>query len=128
MSRNPRRPALPIATEPDPEHVLVSSDGRVREHLNLIYDVHDCERIRLGYCCIHCGESQVGHGGEVFPEKCAVCHYPMRDQQRARFAKEFVGNVRVGPSTSHDEELEIAEQMLRDERTTRSGIVLPRGI
>jgi hypothetical protein len=126
--RDPRRPAIPIEMEEDPEPVLVSSDGRLREHYNLIYTADDAERIRLGYCCIHCGESQVGHGGKPFPEECAVCHYPMNSQQRERFAQEFIGNVRLGPSTSIEEELEIAEQMVRGERTTKSGIIVPRGI
>lgn len=118
---------MPFATEEDPDHVLVSSDGRLREHFNFIYERDDVERIRLGYCCIHCGESQVDHGAP-FPEKCWVCHYPMDAEQRNRFAQEFVGEVRVGPSTSVEQELAIAEQIVRGDRTTKTGIVVPRDL
>lgn len=129
---DPRRPAVPIATEEDTEHVLVSSDGSIRKHYNYIYSEEDAERIRLGYCCIQCGESQVGHGGQVFPERCAVCGFRMRDLQRDRYAKEWLGHVRVGPSTSIEEELAIAEELLAKQMNSpiweaKPSIIVPRG-
>lgn len=107
--------------EPDPEHVLVSEDGSIREHYNMIYSADDVERIRLGYCCIHCGESQVDHGAPM-PEACWVCGFQMRDKQAKRFAQEFVGELRVGPSTSIEEELAIAEEMLERQQLAKQGM------
>lgn len=129
---NPLSPALPVAMEPDPDHVLVSSDGSMREHVNMIYSAEDIGRIRTGYCCIHCGESQVDHGAP-FPASCWVCGFQMRDKQAQRFAKEFVGEIRVGPSTSIDEELAVAEELVERQQLAREGmkrtgsIVVPRG-
>ena len=48
---------------------------------------------------VSCGESQVDHGAP-FPERCWVCGFEMRALQAERFAKEFRGTVRIGPSTT----------------------------
>ena len=132
---DPRRPAVPIATESDPNAVLLHADGTFREHYNMIFSAEDVERIRLGYCCIQCFESQVGYGeGTPFPEQCGLCGYPMRARQAIRFAQEFQGEVRVGPTTSVDEELAIAEEWLERRELAQLGmkktgsIVVPRGI
>lgn len=118
--------------EPDPDHVLVSSDGSLREHFNMIYSAEDVGRIRAGYCCLNCGESQVDHDAP-FPESCWVCGFQMRDKQLKRFAQEFVGDVRVGPSTSLEDELAIMEELHERQELAREGlkrtgsIVVPRG-
>lgn len=117
---DPHFPALPIGTEPDAEHVLVQSDGSVREHYNLIYSEEDKERIRLGYCCIHCGESQVDHDAP-FPENCWVCGYQMRDKQMTRYGMEFRGSVRVGPQTSLEDELSLMEELEEKQELARRG-------
>lgn len=128
---DPCRPAVPIEVEPDPDHLLVMGDGTVREHFNLFYSEEDTERIRLGYCCINCGESQ--HPNSM-PEECWVCHFPMRARQLERFGKEFLGRIRLGPSTSSSEELEIAAEWLERKELAERGfrktgsVVIPRGI
>lgn len=130
---DPRLPALPIEMEPDAEHVLVSADGTMREHFNQIFSKDDVERIRQGYCCIHCGESQVDHGAP-FPANCWVCGYEMAEKQLRRFGMEFVGEIRLGPSTSLSDELAIMEEMHEREELARSGlkrsgsILVPRGV
>ena len=127
---DPRRPAVPLELEPDPEHTIIGSDGSTREHYNQIYSDYDAERIRLGYCCIQCGESQVGHSGVTFPENCAVCNFPMREKQRERYAKEWVGSIKLGPSMTNEEELaalaELEERM--NPFVEKSSIIIPRGI
>lgn len=123
---------MPIEFEPDPNHVLVQADGTLREHFNQIYSEHDIGRIKTGYCCVNCGESQVDHGAP-FPEKCWVCGYLMRERQLQRFAMEFVGTVRVGPSTSLEEELAMMEELHERQELAKSGlkrtgsILVPRG-
>lgn len=118
---DPSRPALPLEIEPDPEHVLISEDGKIREHYNLIYSADDAERIRLGYCCINCGESQHDHGAPN-PKACWVCRFPMRDKQLERYGKEFKGEVRLGPSTSIEEELAIAEELVEKRELHQLGM------
>lgn len=117
---DPRRPAVPVEIDEDPDHVLVNSNGEIRRHVLLIFEEEDVERIRAGYCCIVCGESQVDHGAP-FPEKCYLCGFPMRDKQSERFAKEFQGNVRVGPSTSLEDEMALAEEMVQREEMAKLG-------
>jgi hypothetical protein len=107
--------------EPDHEHVLVSADGSMRDHFNMVYSADDAERIRTGYCCINCGESQVDHGAP-FPASCWVCGYEMRDKQTERYGMEFRGNVRLGPSTTIDEELAIAEEMVERQKLAKLGM------
>lgn len=107
--------------EPDPEHVLVSADGSMRDHFNLTYTEEDKERIRLGYCCINCGESQVGHDAP-FPEACWVCGFQMKDKQAQRFAMEFRGSVRIGPSTSLEEELALMEELAERQDLQKLGM------
>lgn len=114
MAGDPRRPAVPVEVDEDVNNVLVRADGEVRRNVLLIFEAEDVERIRTGYCCIRCGESQVDHGAP-FPARCYLCGYAMRDRQLADFAKEFEGNVRVGPSTSIDDELAIATEAVERE-------------
>lgn len=117
---DPHFPALPIALEPDAEHVLVQADGSVREHYNAIYSPADAERIRLGYCCINCGESQVDHGAP-FPENCWICGFQMRDKQTERYGKEFRGSIRVGPQSSLEDELALMEELEEKQELAKRG-------
>lgn len=127
---DPRRPAIPIEIEEDTEHVLLQSNGEVRKHYNMIYSEEDAERIRQGYCCLQCGESVVGHGdGKPFPERCAICGFRMRDLQQERYEKEWLGHIRIGPSTSLEEELAALAEL--EERQNfllnpKPSIVVPR--
>ena len=102
------------------------SDGTTREHFNLFYSEDDATRIRLGYCCIQCGESVVGHGkGVPFPEECSVCKFPMARLQSERFAKEWMGSVRIGPSTSFADELAMLEE-LEEKQNPKPSILVPK--
>jgi hypothetical protein len=88
-------------------------------------------QVREGYRCIQCLEPF-----EVaWPESCTACGYAVSARQPERFGQEFVGTVRLGPSTSIDDELAIAEEMIQRRaleetgfRRTRAGVVIPRGL
>jgi hypothetical protein len=65
----------------------------------------------------------------AFPDECKVCHFPMREHQAAEFAKDYRGEIRFGPSTTIDEEYEIAEEMIQreaHEKATKLGLILPK--
>lgn len=120
--RDQMAPVKILAVEDDVEHVLVRSDGQVRRAVHLHMDEESVGRIRAGYVCIHCYEPQ----HEAFPEKCHVCGYAMRENQPRRFALEFKGNIRIGPSTSLEEEMEIAADIVRrQEQEKRDRILRP---
>lgn len=127
---DPRRPAIPIDTEIDPDHLLVRSDGTLRNAVLYHYSAEDIGRIREGYCCLKCGESQVGEracrlcsrkkGREIrhqapFPEHCYLCGFAMKADQAQRFGEEFAGEVWIGPATSLEDEMEIAKDIVERE-------------
>lgn len=99
------RPAMPVVIDVDTNRYVV--DTRTGERLEAyehVYTEYDVGRIRAGYCCIHCGEAQVEAGmPKAFPERCAICHFPMKAEQAQRFAEEFEGYTSVGPSRSLEE-------------------------
>ena len=79
--------------------------------------------------CIQCLEPFE----EAWPERCPACKFAVRDKQAQRFGQEYVGNIRVGPSTSIEDELAIAEEMVeREERkkndvsVRKPSIIIPR--
>lgn len=115
------RPAIPVALDIDTDRVMV--DTRTGERITSyeqVYTEYDVDRIRLGYCCIHCGEAQLENGLPVaFPEACWVCRYPMDADQRRRFAEEFEGYTTIGPTRSIEElraEDDEAKEKARRER------------
>lgn len=115
----------PVELEPDPDHVVIGSDGTVREHVNHIMSERMVGEVQSGYRCIQCLE----FFEEAWPEKCHVCGFAVSDKQGTRFGREFVGNIRLGPSTTTEEELAIAEEMLaREERRvliSKPNIIVP---
>lgn len=119
------RPVIPRNIDVDPNHVLVRSDGEVRDALNVSYDAFDIGRMREGYVCIACKEDL----DTPFPDECPVCHFPMRERQPERFAKEYEGTVWVGPTTTIEEELEVMNflrERNRREFELRERITIPK--
>ncbi len=127
------RPAIPVAVEPDTDRVVINT--RTLEKMPsycLTYTQYDLERIRNGYCCLNCGEAQSEGGLPVaFPERCWICEFPMRAEQAQKFAEEFDGPRRVGPSRSlaelraEDDEVKERERRKREGRNTAT-IWVPR--
>lgn len=121
------RPAIPVAVDIDTKRFLVDTrTGERIQSIEHIYTEYDVGRIRAGYVCIHCGEAQHENGMPVaFPVKCWVCAFPMRDEQVARFGREFDGYTTVGPSKSieelraEDEEAKERARRKREKPTSR---------
>jgi hypothetical protein len=91
------RPALPVAVDIDTSRVRVDKFGAKHEELERIFTEYDYGRLKDGYCCFECGEVQVENGlPKAFPEKCSVCHYPMKDRQTRDIADQFDGEVEIG--------------------------------
>lgn len=120
-----RRPWDEVIVEPDPDHVVISSDGKVRSHNNLIMSDRMVGEVRSGYRCINCLEGFE----EAWPKQCHVCKFEVSEKQARRFGMEFIGNVRVGPSVSLEEELAaLAELEERENRfVEKPSIIVPRG-
>lgn len=95
----------------------------------MILDEDMTGQIQSGYRCLHCLEGFT----EPWPERCHVCGFEVREHQARRFAQEFKGNIRVGPSTSYEEEMAIAEELVARERMdaklgirSTSSIIVPK--
>ena len=98
----------------------VEDAGKILVYKGIRYDVptyilkeDDVERVRLGYVCIICLEQHE----QNHPLKCKVCGFPIREIQDEVFEGMYLGEVQVGPSTSLDEEMQIAQELVeRGER------------
>ena len=119
--RDARKPVIPLAVEQDEDHVLLLRNGDVRAAHNITFAPDDVGRMQAGYVCVQCYETQ----DEPFPKACWVCQFPMADRQMEVFAKSFKGNVRVGPSTSMEDELG-AIQELEDRQKREASISVPQ--
>ena len=127
-----RKPIRIIGSEIDEENLVVNSNGDIRHDVMVIIDPDDMGAIRAGYYCAKCYEPQE----KPFPKECWVCKFPMSDRQSEFIAKGYRWNVRVGPSTTLDDEYafmdeweEIQRHKQRDPILNPSQIWLPsRGI
>ena len=118
-------PVIAQETDVDIDSYTVMPDGRQMERTVFGLSEEQVEQIRQGFICIKCLE----HYSTAFPDQCAVCKFPMRAQQAAEFAKDFRGGIRFGPTTSIDEEYEIAEEQIAREAYDKAvslGLILPK--
>lgn len=120
------KPALPVAIDEDTHRVLVDTrTGERIKHYEQVYTEYDVGRMRAGYVCIHCGEAQE----QAFPDKCWVCHFPMKDEQTHRFGEEFDGYTTIGPARSIEElrleDAEAKERARRQREKPTSSIWVP---
>ena len=123
--RDPRSPIRITGVETDTEHYVVNRNGEIRRDHLIYIDEYDMGRIRAGYACAKCYEVQ----SEPFPEQCSVCRFPMRDRQAEFVAKAYRGNVRIGPTTTpEDEEAFMAEWAEIQRRNSRDEILRPTQI
>lgn len=85
----------------------------------------DLERVRLGYVCLKCLEPH-----EVpFPERCSNDNFPMRELQPILFEKLYVGEVKLGPQTTLQEEWDRAvEDVKRSRYYPGTQILVPRDV
>ncbi len=132
MARKLKREAnftgRPVTTEwsdVDPMAFTVMPDGRKMERTVFGLTEEQVGRIQAGYTCVKCLEDY----DTAFPDECKVCKFPMREHQAAEFAKDYRGEVRYGPSTTIDEEYEIAEEMIQRDaynKAVKLGLILPK--
>jgi hypothetical protein len=110
-----RRPVIPIDVTQVSQGLWLP-DGRVQGDVQLVLTEEDIARMRAGYVCGKCLEPFE----EAWPERCPVCGAPVRTEQAAQFAREFGGEVHVGPSTTIAEEMGMLEEHRRkDEERER---------
>lgn len=115
---------IPSYTDVDTESYTRLPDGRLMEATVFGLTEEQVERIRVGYICIKCLEAH----DAAFPDFCAVCRFPMRTKQIEEFTKTYRGEIKFGPSTTIDEEYDIAEETIqRDayDKARKLGLVLP---
>lgn len=111
MAERWNKPVIPIALEPVDQGLFLA-DGRRLGILAPVLSPEDVERARQGYICLRC----LQWFEKPWPEKCFVCGAPIRTKQAEYFAREFGGEIQLGPSTSLDDELEaLREKETRDE-------------
>ena len=119
-----------VWVEIDPNHVIVTSNGEVRQAPMIYLSEEDTGRIKAGYVCAKCFEVQ----SSPFPKECLICKFPMADQQAEYVAKSYEGTVRLGPSTTYEEENDIMnewaekEALKRDRMPRNPQIWVPRSI
>lgn len=120
-----RPPARIIEFEHDEEQLVVNSAGEIRHDVMVIMHPEDVEAMRAGYYCAKCYEAQ----DKPFPEKCWMCGFPMSDKQSEFLAKGYRGNIRVGPSSSLEDELAFMEEWEeKQRREQRDSILRPTQI
>lgn len=102
------QPVLPLGVE-EAGTVLIHA-GRTWNIPTYILDEDGVERVRLGYVCIMCLEPHE----QNHPEHCAIsgCRFPIRAIQDEVFERLYLGEVRVGPSTTLAEEWEAAKEAI----------------
>lgn len=112
---DPRAPVKIVGVELDPNHIIVTSHGEMRQAPMIYLTEEDMGRINAGYVCAKCFEVQ----GIPFPKECSVCKFPMSDQQAEFVAKSYEGTVRLGPSTTYEEENAIMNEWAEKEAFKR---------
>lgn len=117
-------PIIAQYTDVDPDAYTRLPDGRMQQATVFGLTAEQVERIRQGYICIKCLEAL----DAAFPDQCPVCRFPMRLRQTEEFGKHFRGDIKFGPSTSIDEEYEIAEEQIAKDAYDKArdlGLILP---
>ena len=118
-------PVIPAAVDIDPESYTRMPDGRTMWTPLFALTEAQVEKVRQGYICIKCLEDL----NSAFPDLCPVCAFPMRLRQTEEFAKTFRGEKKFGPSTTIEEEYEIAEETIQREAYDKArslGLILPK--
>lgn len=118
--RDARAPIRIIGSEIDEENLVVNSNGDIRHDVMVIVHEDDMGRIRGGYACCKCYEVQE----KAFPERCWVCKFPMRDRQAEFIAKGYRGNVRIGPSTTLEDEYAFMDEWAEIQRRNKRDPIL----
>lgn len=124
FSRGTGEPIKADYIEALPDH-LTTDGQRIFQGVNFSFSKEIVERMRAGYICCKCFEAL----DAPFPDNCPVCKFPMRDRQTEALSRDYLGEIRMGPSTTLDEEREIMNEMRemeREQTLRRLGITIPK--
>lgn len=127
MSRDVRKPVIPLAVEEDDQFIALRSDGTHAAPARITFSREDVGRMKAGYVCAKCFETQ----DEAFPEKCRMkwCQFPIRERQLEFLAKAYQGDVRLGPETSLEDEIAaldyLEEKARREQSVSKPQILMP---
>jgi hypothetical protein len=122
----PIDPGFPPGTIWENSNEVYRDGQELRVRAEVVTDTETVEQYRQGYRCLQCHGVQ----DEPFPEVCKsrdvkggswACGYRMRDEQAARFEREYGGEGYWGPTPyeAFDDERE------REAWTPKSGIWVP---
>lgn len=117
-----RKPVKPLAIESE-DTVYSVVNGRESLEISGRFSKDDCERFRLGYCCINCWEPHE----TPMPERCALCQFPMKAKQREVFLETFGGVKRDPKAVRIEEGLDrVDDTHERNFYVVKNGILVPR--
>ena len=119
-----RKPVRPMAVKDN--YDWASADlGRETMDYSARFSPDDTERIRLGYVCIRCWEPHE----TPMPESCALCGFPIREEQAAEFHQKFQGEERDPRAVLIEKELDrVDDKHERNYHVTKTGIVIPKQV
>jgi hypothetical protein len=120
--RDARKPVIPIGVEESESHALLLRNGEVRSAFNVTLSREDMGRVRAGYVCVRCYETQ----DTPFPDQCWVCEFPMKERQLEYLGKAYQGEQYMGPTTSLEDELAMLEEAEEIARRKEWGVSVPQ--
>lgn len=103
-------PVIPVGFE-ETDQVVTLPDGRRFAMVAPMLSPSDIERARQGRICLKCQE----RFEEAWPERCRTCGAPIRRDQADYFAREFAGEILVGPRKTLEEEIAGLDERRREE-------------
>lgn len=127
-----RRPIRIHAVQEDADSFVRFGEGDGwRRGTRWVTDQEGFQRMWEGQVCFACTEPQAPPAPHPVPERCSLCGYEMRANQRRDLQREFRGEEHLGGSTTMAEELDRLDDHAERERWKRdpsTGILVPRGI
>ena len=115
MTERWRRPAEVLDIQQIHQAIWLPG-GRMQGAVQLTLSADTIERMRTGYMCAKCLEPL----RDPWPERCPLCGAPIRTEQAEYFAREFGGEVHMGPRTSWDDEIERMHEEVERERKEKT--------
>ena len=111
---------LEVIWEEDTENVVVHDNGQTTRLMIGIIPLDKFPMLKQGYACAQCFTIL----NMAFPENCPTCNFPMKERQSEYLARNYVGNMRTGPTRTLEDEKLIMQEM-RQREAQRLGIWTP---
>lgn len=129
------KPITVAVIESDPQYAHEEPDGTEYDHYDFTFTKENFERIRLGYACLRCWESQpivaYALAPDAMEQHLPGCPYTgdgIRRRQREDIAAEFYGEKWVGPTKRLEERIAEDDERRRKYRMDTgkdAGITVP---